>query len=270
MPDVENEGDPSVEDILRESGVDTGEAEAETDVNAALKPSGQGPSKTQKGTQGNLIFGKYKSIEEAAKGHKSLQGALSQKSEKVKNLEAIVNNPRFRELAKTDPEMRETLQKAGYALAEEEEEIEARAEQAEEAEKGKWAWDGDPNHPAALFATFETKMLFKDQQKEIEEGLGRKLSKPEVGEIQQVIRTTGGKLDVLKAWRVTDAFQNAIAEKHNRELEDVRRQRTSGSTMRPDPRLVGSGQKLDLSKDVTKMNSAESAEFLMDIVRKGK
>lgn len=262
MPD-DNEN-PTLEEIAQETGL-TDNAIGDTEVNPSLTPQG-GSSKT--GDQSKLIYGKYKTPEEAEKGYKSLNSAFTATSQRAKALEKYTRRILADPKAINDPEVKQALGKLGLTVAEVEEEIEEQAE-AEQEKGNRWDWDGSPNHPALLMAAFETRQLFKEQRGEIEQGLGRKLTEPERGEIREIIKNTDGRLDVKQAWRISESFEKAVATKHAKELGEARRRASPSGSTRPDPRLVSPGQKIDLNKPVTSMNDAEGSEYIMDIVRRG-
>ncbi len=256
-------GEGSVRDILNDSGVGP-ESEGANGAGSppalpqSLSPGGRAGAPQE----GKLIFGKYKSIEEAEKGHKALNATYTQETQKRKALEALLQNKSLKTLAASDPQIKDALTKAGYTLAEEEE----KAEEQEAKLQGD-VWNGDENDPRYQVRMIRRELDLRDQKQELEAELKRRLKPEEIAEIKEVMKTVSPTMALGMAWKLTPSFEKAMKERQDKELAKARGPERSGT--RPPPFLGPQGQNgANAAKRPSQMSAMEKRNALLETVRK--
>lgn len=252
-------------DTLSSELGDTGASGAPAPLPPALSPGG-----VHGAPQGGqpLVFGKYKDMGEAEKGFKSLNGELTKhsqsSSQRDKILKQMLGNQALRTLATSDPQLKDALTQAGYALAE----VEEKQEQAQDAATGQKPWDGNTNSAEYRVAVLERKLELRDQRMELERELKRSLKADELSEIKEVMKTVSPNMPMSLAWKLTKAFEAEVKANHDKELAKVRGpQKPQGN--RPPPLLLPTGQKNpDVKKRPSQQSAAEKREAMLETARR--
>lgn len=241
-----NEGEGSGQDTLQTSGQDTGHADRLTtpqNPNAGRADAGQ-----------KLLAGKYKTPQELEKAYLGRDKQAGQAVSKLQRLEQLIQNPRFSQLAQSDPEIREALGKLGYEM---------RREEARQEEQGD-DWDGDESDPR-----FQIEMVKADNNLRWElfnfgSQRGKPLSAEEDRAIRQVL-TASPRLTVQQAWKLTANYEKDLKSREDARVSEAeKRFKPKGGRPQPNPMALP-GQKLNLNKSVTEMNDAERRAFLSKI-----
>ncbi len=220
------------------------------------QPQGQpNPSEAQK-----LLAGKFKTPQDLEKAYQNANRMLGQKGSKLSQLEALVQNPRFQQLASQDPDIAQALAKAGYEL---------RREEAQEDNRGQQDWNGDTNDPRYQIAYLEAKNEIRWALRDFSDERGKRLSREEEVAIRQVLQTMPrlverGPEGIKMAWKLTPFYEKELKAKEDERVAKMM-QRPGANRPRPNPTLLP-GQKLDLKKPVTEMNDSEKKAYLANIV----
>ena len=248
------DGTPDEIDTLINGLTNEGSAEGQSSADSQSLPSALQPSSHGDSQQQRLFGGKYQKIEDFEKAHKSLRGEFDKRSTKLNSLESILNNPQFRQIASSDPQMRDALAKAGYNLAAEEE-----AQAAEDS--GDVEWDGDESHPAFVRQYVDNRFRIMEERSDLQEKIGRKLTSEEWSEIKQIYVDVEG-VNVRQAWMLSDSYQKHLKLAEDKRFESTQK-RTATNRPRPPSQLMAGQKPLDLKKDPTQMNDQERRAFIM-------
>lgn len=228
---------------------DNGQAER---LLTTSKETPQTQSQTEK-----LLAGKYKTPQELEKAYLSQNKGYRGLESKTKQLEKMLENPRFQELAASDPEMREALGKLGYEL------MDAETQRDEQQSGGRW--DGNTNSPDFKMAVMEHKQQLFFDRMNFQQELGRNLSDREWADIKREI-VNAPRLSVRQAWKLTAHFEKAMEEKQQKALEAagrrpaVNRPRPAGGAM--------TGPKGPQGKSPLGLNDGEKGQFIQDLIDK--
>lgn len=225
------------------------------------QPQPQGQANQSEG-QRQLLAGKFKTPQDLEKAYQNANRMLGQKGSKLSQLEALVQNPRFQQLASQDPDIAQALAKAGYEL---------RREEAQEDNRGRQQqdWNGDTNDPRYQLAYLEAKNEIRWALRDFSDERGKRLSREEEGAIRQVLQTMPrlvekGPEGIKMAWKLTPFYEKELKAKEDERFAKAM-QRPGANRPRPNPSLLP-GQKLDLKKPVTEMNDSEKKAYLANIV----
>ena len=184
--------------------------------------------------------------------YKSSQAKFQQMGSKMKSIEALMQNPKLRELAKNDPTIAEALAKAGYQHV-------AEQEQQNQGEKLTLERIYDEHYQAAAANNIRWAL------RELQDEMKRPLSKEEKAGIFVNMRDVPG-LSVEQAWRLSDGYQKQLKAAEDKRVADATKQ-NPGVRPRPMTPLMP-GQKLDMKKPVTEMNEAERRQHIADTLAK--
>ena len=223
-----------------------------------LTTSKQAPN-TQQGQTEKLLAGKYKSPQELEKAYLNQNKGYRSLESKQQQLERMIQNPRFQELAANDPEMREALGKLGYELMEQE-------TQQDERESGG-RWDGNTNTPDFRMAVLEHKQQLYFDRMDFQQELGRKLNDREWADVKREI-VNAPRLSVRQAWKLTPHFEKALEEKQAKALEAAGRRPTVGNRPRPASQTGLGGQKAPQGRSAIGIQDAEKGQFIQDLIDK--
>jgi hypothetical protein len=212
-------------------------------------PAGQ---TNQSGAQ-KLYAGKYKTPEEMEKAYNNINKMAGQGRSKLQQLEAMIQNPRFQQMAAQDPDIAQALAKAGYDL---------RREEAQEDARGQREWNGDENDPQFQMAYIDAKNELRWSFFNFGQERGKALSQPEEMAIREVLKASP-RLSVKQAWKLTDHYEKELKAKEDERFAKL--QQRNPNRPRPNPTNLP-GQKLDLKKPVTEMNDAEKKAHLSNII----
>lgn len=225
--------------------------------NRLLQTSRQDQTQGQQSQQ-KLYGGKYKSIPEWEKGHRSLEQKYGQVNNRAQMLEKLIQNPQLQERLAADPEAREILGKLGYELMQEE------SREDERQQGGPVQWDA--NDPRCQIAQLRAEMSFKEERSELEEKIGRRLTQEEAVSIKQQIYLAP-KLTWSQAWKLTSHFEKQLELQQQKAIEKAM-QRSPVSRPRPaQPGAIG-GPKLPQGKSPLGLKDEEKATFLNDLINK--
>ena len=158
--------DGSSEELDVESLLTT---DAGSDQDTQQLQEGSNQQSTPEG-QAKLYGGKYKTLQDYDKAHKSQQSAYTQAQQKLKTLDGILKNPELLAAAKANPQLRAALAQAGYSQVEEE---------AQQEEQRQGAWDGNENTVEFLRMEQDLRWQIRDEKASLEFQLKRPLSPPE-------------------------------------------------------------------------------------------
>lgn len=223
------------------------------------QPASGQPNQSE--AQRQLLAGKFKTPQELEKAYQNANRILGQKGSKLQQLEALVQNPRFQQLASQDPDIAQALAKAGYEL---------RRQEAEEDNRGQQQdWNGDTNDPRYQIAYLEAKNEIRWALRDFSDERGKRLSKEEEVAIRQVLQTMPrlvekGPEGIKMAWKLTPFYERELKAKEDERVAKLM-QRPGANRPKPNPTLLP-GQKLDLKKPVTEMNDAEKKAHLANII----
>lgn len=200
-----------------------------------------------------LLAGKFKTPQELEKAYQSLNKMAGQKGSKLQQLESLIQNPRFQELASRDPDVAQALAKAGYEL---------RKQEAQEDNQGQ-EWNGDENDPRFQIALIDAKNELRWNLFQFGQERGKALSQQEEMAIRQVLAASP-RLSIKQAWKLTDHYDRDLKAKEDERMSKLQA-RPGVNRPRPNPTTLP-GQKLDLKKPVTEMNDAERKAHLANII----
>lgn len=262
MPGADGSADDLESMIAEVAGeqVDTGTNTPADNANPtldALRPSSaQAANQANRNAEAQKVFGKYSNLQEAEKAHKSLVSELGKKGSKLGVFEKLLTNPKFAELAKSDPDIAQALGKAGYQTALEKEQAEGGITDPRQVD-----WERDPIARAELsdaknelrWELFELKTELKDHWS------------PDVERQVRTVISRIGDISAREAFKLTP-----IADQIRKDAEDRRVKEAIAKlpqTARPKPKLPGSmgAEKVDMKKPVTQFNSAEKRAFLENL-----
>ena len=244
---------PDEVDGVLESLTDTGNA----DTSADSSLSQTSDAGTHGGSQQPRLFGgKYKTLQDYDKAHKSLRGEFDKRSQRVNTLESIVNDPRIHELAKTDPVLREALVKAGVSIAAE-----------EEAKRGHEDWDGNEDDPRYQIQVLKFQREIDREQSVLEREIGRPFKDEEWAEIQQVYRAVKGT-NVRQAWMLTPSYAKLSKEREDKRIGEATAKRGNTNRPRPPSALIPGQKALNMKKPLGEMNEQEKQQHIRDIMEK--
>lgn len=216
------------------------------------QPQGQ-PNQSE--AQKQLLAGKFKSPQELEKAYQNLNRMAGQKGSKLSQLEALIQNPRFQQMAAQDPDIAQALAKAGYDL---------RKQEAQEDNQGE-EWNGDERDPRFQIALIDAKNELRWNLFQFGQERGKQLSQKEEHAIRQVLAASP-RLSIKQAWKLTDFYEQELKAKEDERM--AKYQAKGGPNRpRPNPTLLP-GQKLDLKKPVTEMNDAERKAYLADVIER--
>lgn len=261
MPGEENLGE--LEGMLDTSSQESGDQL----TNGFQDDKGQGENllKTSQGTQSapqsqqeKLLAGKYKTVQDLEKGYLSQNKGYQQQSQRAKQLESMLQNPKFADWAAKDPEMREALSKLGYELQEED-------SRQDERQSGG-AWNGDQNDPRFVAEVVRQESRMQWDQFRFEKKLGRDLSDQEIRNVKQQI-VMAPRLTWEQAWKLTPHFEKEMAAKHEKELTAARGRSPVGN--RPRPVVPGgiAGPKTAQGRNALSLKDGDKAEFLNNLIQ---
>lgn len=225
---------------------------------------GQGEllSRTQQPPQGQpnqsqgqkLYAGKYKTPEEMEKAYQNVNRLAGKSQSKLQQLESLIQNPRFQQMAQSDPDIAQALAKAGYEI---------RRQEREEDNRGQQEWNGDENDPRFQLAVVEAKNELRWNLFNFGQERGKPLSQAEERAIREVMAVSP-RLSVKQAWKLTDFYEKELKAKEDERVSKLQGNRNPNRP-RPNPTNL-SGQKLNLQKPVTEMNDAERRAYLAQIM----
>lgn len=214
------------------------------------------PSQNQ--NAGKFYNGKYKSIQDYDKSHRSLEQAYGRANNKASQLERLIQNPKLQELLAQDPEAVDILGKLGYELQQEE------TREDDRAQGGAVRWD--PDDPRCQIAQLRAEMSFKEERAEVESSIGRKLAPDEVSAIKNMI-VMAPKLTWSQAWKLTPQFEKSVQERQQKAIEAAMRR---APLNRPKPAQLGAlaaGAQKE-KKSPIGLPEHEKAGFIQDIIDK--
>jgi len=214
----------------------------------------------------------YPSLPDADKAHRNLYGKYSESQGIIKFIKTNLKNPQaIAELAKL-PGGADIVAKLGLQQAQEEVEAEEAAEKA--ANQG---FDAEklPPQMKQLYEQMELReyrMQLRDEEREMQEELGRKITQEESNKTFDMIQQVGG-LTYRQAWTLVN---------HDKMLSDAVKKAQAGKPQagnRPPPvpglRSIP-GVRLDLKKDPRDMNNDEFREYwknseeFQNLIKRGK
>lgn len=214
----------------------------------ALKPSGHGGDAQKPNPQ---------SQQDYQKRYQSMRPEFDKRGAKLNTWESILKNPKFAELAKTDPEMRQALAKAGYALAQEE----AEGGAAEAGDEEQY-WQSPEGRADLVEARMDLRYEMEDFA---QEKLSRRFTPQEASEVKAYIHRAP-KLTVAEAWKLTKSADDARLSAEQKRMTEAQGRRPGGQRPRPTPNPLGGGaEKLDLKKHPSQFNDAEKREYLRNL-----
>lgn len=217
----------------------------------------QPPAGQPNQSQGQKLYaGKYKTPEEMEKAYTNVNKLAGQRGSKLQQLESLIQNPRFQQMAATDPDIAQALAKAGYEI---------RQEERREDNRGQQEWNGDENDPRFQMAVIDAKNELRWNLFNFGQERGKPLSPQEERAIREVLQVSP-RLSIKQAWKLTDAYEKELKAKEDERFSKLQTNR-NGNRPRPNPTTL-SGQKLNLQKPVTEMNDAEKRAYLADLVEK--
>jgi hypothetical protein len=261
MPGEEN---PELESAVEQASTEGAEQQTPSYVddqgqgNRLLQTSGQNQNQGREQGQGKFYGGKYRSIQDYDKSHRSLEQKLGQTTNRAQMLEKLIQNPGLQERLAADPESREILKKLGFELMEEE----SREDERSQGGPARW----DPEDPRCQIAQLRAEMSFKEERSELEEKIGRRLAPNEISEIKQQIYLAP-KLTWSQAWKLTSHFEKQLELQQQKAIEKAM-QRAPVSRPRPaQPGAIG-GQKLPQGKSPLGLKDEDKAAFLNDLIQK--
>ncbi len=260
LPGEEN---PELESAVEQASTE-GTAEQQTpnyvddqgQGNRLLQTSGQNEQRQQQ-NPGKFYNGKYKSLQDYDKSHRSLEQKLGSVNNRAQMLEKLIQNPRLQEQFANDPEAREILGKLGYELMQEE------SRQDERQQGGPVQWD--PEDPRCQIAQLRAEMSFKEERSELEEKLGRRLNPQEIAEVKQQIYLAP-KLTWSQAWKLTSHFEKQLELQQQKAIEKAM-QRAPVNRPRPASQAIG-GPKPPQGKSPIGLKDEDKAAFLNDLMNK--
>lgn len=223
-----------------------------------LLPTSQQGDRTQndQSQKASLLAGKYKTPQELEKAYRSQNQGYRQLQTKAQQLEKMIQNPRFQQMAANDPEMRQALQALGYELMEEENRQDERQNQG---------WDGNTNSPDFKIAVLEHKQQLFVDRLEFQEELGRKLTAQEWADIRKQIQMAP-RLSVKSAWKLTEHFDRELKAKQQKEIESLQR-RNPVARPKPVSQSMG-GPKGPQGKSPLGLGETEKGQFIQDLIDK--
>jgi hypothetical protein len=208
-----------------------------------------------------LLAGKYKTPQDLEKGYleqnKGYQKMRQDSQTRAQQLERLINNPRFQQMAQNDPDMIEALGKLGYELE--------REEARQDTQTGGGAWNGDTNDPRFQVAVLRAEMQFNQQRGDLQEELGRKLSSKEWDDIKAQIRMAP-RLSVKNAWKLTDSYDKHVQATQQKAIDQAMKK---APVSRPRPAQAGAGfQNAPKGKSPLGLGEQDKAAFLNDLINK--
>lgn len=255
-----NGGEPDeIDAILNEVGNDDGSAEGQSFDPGSNSLTTQEPAKSH-GAPANAANGK---AQQPTVDYKSrfveLKKQYDPVAQRKNQLEEILKNPELLNLAKTNPRLKDALIKAGFTKAEEEEE--AYQANGPQVDDGKW----DPeNNPMHRVQELELNYKYDREEAALERELKRDLTEDEKTAIYEKLSVVRG-LSVREAFTLTPQYQKALKAAEDRRVQEAIAKLPPGR--RPKPNPFGSGQKLDLKKDVRELKGDEErASFIQNIL----
>ena len=216
------------------------------------QPASGQPNQSE--AQKQLLAGKFKTPQDLEKAYQNLNRMAGQKGTKLQQLESLIQNPRFQQLAAQDPDIAQALAKAGYEL---------RREEAQEDAKGQQEWNGDENDPRFQIALIDAKNELRWNLFQFGQERGKQLSPQEEKAVRQVLAASP-RLSIKQAWKLTDFYENELKAKEDERFAKLQA-KVNPNRPRPNPTLLP-GQKLNLQKPVTEMNDAEKKAHLANII----
>jgi hypothetical protein len=248
-----NSPDTSSDQLQQGYQDDNGQAER-------LLPTSQQGDRTQndQSQKNQLLAGKYKTAQELEKAYRSQNQGYRQLQTKAQQLEQMINNPKFQQMAANDPEMREALRALGYELMDEEN----RQEERQERNQG---WDGNTNSPDFKIAVLEHRQQMFIDRLEFQEELGRKLTPQEWSDVRKQIQMAP-RLSIKSAWKLTPHFDKEMEAKQQKALEAANR-RSPIARPKPVSQALG-GPKGPQGKSPLGLGEGEKGQFIQDLIDK--
>lgn len=217
----------------------------------ALKPSGHAEGQQQRQAP-------QQQTQDWQKRYQAMRPEFDKARTKANTLDAIVNNPRLRELAQTDPTVAQALAKAGYKLAAEQ----AQADGDEGAQADDQYWTSPEGRMDVMEAAASLRYEMEDFAMQ---SLGRRFNADEVKQVKAVI-AKAGTLTVEEAWTLTPAAKAQRLANEQKRLAEAQARGSKGPRPRPTPNALGGGaEKLDMKKHPSQFNDAEKQEFLRNL-----
>lgn len=250
MPGKDDDVDPIEEAIqdLAEPGTDPQNGDEPTSEDSATNATLEllRPSKT------TTVNGKTQpQAQDWEKRYKSALSGFEKQKTKLGAVETILNNPKFHEWAKSDPQVMEALAKAGYELA----------QKQEEQAKGEGAND----RYALEIETLRQEWILDRQIQELKGQLGGELSNDALREVLQ-LKTEIPGLSVAQAWKLTSAYEKHVKQAQDKKVADLQKR---GVVNRPRPKSsLMPGESLNMKKPVTQMNDAERSAWISETLRR--
>jgi hypothetical protein len=213
---------------------------------------------TQQNQAQKLLAGKYKSPQELEKAYLNQNKGYRSLESKQQQLERMIQNPKFQEMAANDPEMRDALAKLGYELMQE--------ETRQDEREGGGRWDGNTNTPDFRMAVLEHKQQLYFDRQDFQQELGRRLSNDEWAALKREI-VNAPRLTVRQAWKLTPHFEKELEAKQQKAIEAAGRR--PGVT-RPRPASQGGigGPKTPQGKSAINLSEGEKGQFIQDLIDK--
>lgn len=213
---------------------------------------------TQQNQGAKLLAGKYKTPQELEKAYLNQNKGYRGLESKQQQLERMIQNPRFQEMAANDPEMRDALAKLGYELMQEE------TRQDEKQSGGRW--DGNTNSPDFRMAVLEHKQALYFDRQDFQQELGRRLNEQEWKDIKREI-VNSPRLTVRQAWKLTSHYEKMLEEKQTKAIEAAGRR---PAVTRPRPASQGGigGPKTPQGKSAIGLGESEKGQFIQDLIDK--
>lgn len=272
---MEGTGDTSgaedLEGLLQELGQESAGDTQQGYLDAGSQKAQLAPSTPQAGAaqqatpqanaqQQAMLAGKYRTPQDLEKGYKNLEQLAGKHASKLKQLEALIRDPRFQRLAAGDPDIKQSLGKLGYELRQQELE-EARQDQS------RGPQEFDENSSEFKLAALEEAMNLRWELFEFGQQRGKALSRDEEKAVRQVI-SMAPRLSVTQAYKLTNFYEQELkAKEEAARARDAQGRFQKGNRPAPNPQLLP-GQKLDLKKSVTEMNELERRAYLSELVDK--
>lgn len=229
-------------------------ADISLDDGATTQPSeGHANEGKQHGSSARKYAGRFESPDELEKSYLGMRKGYDEKVNRAKQLEEILTNPKLQHLAQIDPEVRAAMEKAGFEL------------------KGLEPQGSGEQVPASPFeeqvALLKAENDLRWELQEFQSTLGRRMTHEERTDLLRAIEIAPS-IPVEEAWKLTPHYEKGIQQKHQQEIDSLRRLRQNAERPMPGPKALP-GQKLNLKKPVTEMNGNERSAFLQNLLNRG-
>lgn len=250
-----NDGAPdapeSIEDILTGSEGD----EPNERVTELLTPRGTGAKpKANESDATKVRFNgrEYASLSDAERDVKELRKAHDSHAQRSNILAKLLKDPAIGRLAATDPEVRDSLRKAGFKLAEEE----AAEKDEGEAEK--------PNSTTMMVLQLREEIRLDKETAALSREMGRELSDDERKEVFAIIGRIPD-LSVKEAWKLSEAYGKHVKASQEKRIAEARAKR--GNRPAPNPHLLPGESAAELPKSSVGLKDHQKGPFLQRLMQ---